>query len=264
MKNTSVDPKITAFALGALPVLFLGIYILIKRSSLILELDQLVLLVFTGLCLSFVGNKFSVLAMQNAPNPGYSLVIQKSYAPYTTVAALLLFQSPVSFSDVLGIGVVIFGLFLILVDRSSARGLLGKWMIQSLYCFLAFGTLNLISKLLLTDGLQPEVITFYIFLFAGFAFIIDTFQSLRDSIKSKWTIRIISLLMLIGILNTGFNLFLQSAIKTAPNVGLVNIINASSNAMTALLAALIFKDTLTRRKLVGVVITIVGLSFIFI
>jgi uncharacterized membrane protein len=46
---------------------------------------------------------------------------------------------------------------------------------------------------------------------------------------------------------------MQYAFQTAPNVGYVNIINAASISAITILAALIFKDKLSLRKVIGVI-----------
>jgi len=70
--------------------------------------------------------------------------------------------------------------------------------------------------------------------------------------------------ILIGIAAAGFNFFNFYSIKVAPNVGYVNAANAASIGAVTVIAAALFKDELTRQKLVGVIGILVGLLLLFL
>jgi uncharacterized membrane protein len=72
------------------------------------------------------------------------------------------------------------------------------------------------------------------------------------------------LYLIIGLLSFSFNYFQFEAIKTAPNIGYVNAINASSISAVTLFAALLFHDELTKRKLIGVIGVTFGLLIILL
>ncbi len=72
------------------------------------------------------------------------------------------------------------------------------------------------------------------------------------------------ILILIGICSTGFNLFQFMAIGSAPNVGYVNAINASSISAVTILAVVLFKDELSKQKLVGVLGVTIGLLLLLV
>ena len=74
----------------------------------------------------------------------------------------------------------------------------------------------------------------------------------------------IIILVVIGVLSALFNLFMQLAFKTAPNIGYVNAVNASSISMVALFSAYFFKDELTFRKLIGIFGVTVSLILLFL
>lgn len=50
---------------------------------------QLVILIISAVLFSYLGAKFSLLSMKYAPNPGYSLVISKSYVAFIGVAGVI-------------------------------------------------------------------------------------------------------------------------------------------------------------------------------
>jgi len=58
-------------------------------------------------------------------------------------------------------------------------------------------------------------------------------------------------LLVIGAMSVAFNLSMQTAFKTAPNIGYVSAINVSSIMSITLFSGLIFKDELSKRKVLG-------------
>jgi len=72
------------------------------------------------------------------------------------------------------------------------------------------------------------------------------------------------ILMLIGIFSTGFNLFQFLAIQSAPNIGYVNAINASSISVVTILAIILFKDEFSKKKLIGVLGVTIGLLLLLV
>jgi len=57
---------------------------------------------------------------------------------------------------------------------------------------------------------------------------------------------------------------MRLAIDTAPNLGYVNTLNASSIAMIAILSKLIFKDELSIKKLIGILGVSIGVIYLLI
>src|SRR5882757_5869310 len=90
-------------ALTKLPVLFtnlamfgvpLAVYISIafhERQLFAVTYPQLGLMVLAGVVLAYLSNKASLKSIEWSPNPGYSLVISKSYVVFTTIVAVSLF-----------------------------------------------------------------------------------------------------------------------------------------------------------------------------
>jgi drug/metabolite transporter (DMT)-like permease len=61
-----------------------------------------------------------------------------------------------------------------------------------------------------------------------------------------------------------FNVTKNLAVNIAPNIGYVNAANAGSIAALTVVSAIVFKDKLTLRKMIGVVGIFIGLVLIFI
>ncbi|MCA9369421.1 hypothetical protein KC721_03915, partial [Candidatus Woesebacteria bacterium] len=74
----------------------------------------------------------------------------------------------------------------------------------------------------------------------------------------------LSTLLWIGVFGASFNYFMQVGFDLAPNVGFVNAANAASISLLTLLSAVLFKDELTLKKMVGIIGVTVGLVILFL
>ena len=266
MKIPSIINTLMLF-LPAVPMfIVLG---MISGKSLLLSLPITLFIIVTTYLFSYLGNIFSIRGIKNAPNSGYALVIQKSYAIYTTFAAVILFGSTINLKSVIAILIVIvFSLFIIIErrEKDQKKSSINHWIIPSLLAFFLFGNLSLTSKWLLTQGIDPLVRTMYVFLIVsimyGVNFAFDIKNGKVELPKRNWTI--ITLLIIMGLSNGLFNLFMQLGYDKAPNIGYVNIFNAASIMPITLLSALIFKDNLNRQKIIGIIGVTAGIILLII
>jgi drug/metabolite transporter (DMT)-like permease len=142
---------------------------------------------------------------------------------------------------------------------SNRRGIL--WLIYAFGAFFCWGFLALISKYLIGQGVSIVIFLTYLSLFVSLIILGEIFVKRTKfdlSGQQNW------LLVAIGIGGAFFNLFMQLGYKTAPNPGYINAVNASSISMVTLLAAWLFKDELTLRKIIGVTGVTVGLILLFL
>jgi drug/metabolite transporter (DMT)-like permease len=259
-----VDNRLVVYAVGALPLLTLFIYNLANGANFALEGGSIFLLAVTGIFFSYLGNKFSVEATKEAPNPGYSLIIQKSYAPFTAVMGVLFYNQTITLTGAVAIVVIIISTAQILLNSDQKKVASGKlWIIQSFLAFFLFGMLSLVSKHIMSQNVAPYLLTFYNFLFASMAFSIDYRNALRPSNLKKLSWKTIIILLVIGVSNALFNIAMFSAVRLAPNIGYVNIINSSSITVITLLSALFFKDKLSLQKILGIIGVTCGLILLF-
>ncbi len=265
LQTQEFDNNLVTYAVGALPAIFLGGYLVVNGFDFSVTLKQAAILAVYGIGLSYTGNKFSVLGVKAAPNPGYSLIIQKGYAPYTAIMSVFLFSSELTLLNALAIAVIIIFAALVMVDFSKARDMTNlKWILYSFISFFAFGTLVLVAKYLLNDGMSPYMITFYGFTFAGLAFTVEYVRKIEwRKILSKNKLSLLTLLA-IAALNASFNVFMKQAFVDAPNVGYVNVINTSSITAITLLAVVFFGDKLNLQKIIGILGVTAGLVMLFL
>lgn len=259
VQKGKVNNKIINFMFLTPAVPFVFIYARIAHISLAVTIPQLLAIIVATYLFSYLGNKTSFIGIQKAPNPGYSLVIQKSYAIYTAVAAVFLFGAKITFPAILAILIIILFSGTIMLDRGKTKKIKSSsWLVSSILAFFMFGNLALFSKYIQLQMVNPITLAFYIFTFNGIFCGIELWKSKSDVNfghgRTMWF-----LLLIIGLSNGIFNIMMQLAYKSAPNIGYVNIINAASITAITLFSAYFFKDKLTIEKVIGVVGVALGL-----
>lgn len=221
------------------------------------------LIVAQAILFSYLGNTFSLKAIEYAPNPGYSLIISKSYVVFTAIASVFLFGASLSMQSAFAIMLIISFSTLIMVDKerhtASARA---SWFPYTIGAFFCWGLLALSSKYLLTIGVPILSRLIYTMSIVS-ALILMEMKAKKVTMRNVTKPQLLTLLA-IGVFSTSFNYFLQMGYDLAPNVGYVNAANASSIALLSVTSAFVFRDDLSVRKMVGVIGVTVGLFVLFL
>ncbi len=231
----------------------------LTHTSLVLSLQDFLLVIFSAFFWSFLGNFFSQKAILLAINPGYSLILQKSYVVLTTIFAVFLFNASFSWQKFIAIIFILFFSILISASPKNKIGQDKKWIYFSLLANLCYTFGSLISKYFLNIGLEPFVYLFYINLFVA---ILNIFNFRNQKIKNILSKKQVFLVILIGIFGTAFSFSQQIAYRFAPNIGYVSAINVSSVMSVTFLSSFFFKDDLSRSKVVGIVGVLASLFFL--
>lgn len=256
------------FSFGAIAMTLI---VIIQRENLVLDFSILLIILVTTFLFSYLGSVFSLEGIKHATNPGLALIIQKSYAIYTAIAAVFLFQSELTTKSIIAIAVVVIFMVIMLwqpsVNSPQKNTAGSNWLIMSFLAFFAFGSLALVSKWLLNIGVSPIVRTFYVQFFVALMFLVSAWWKSRNRKEVKIAFLDKSnyiWFLIIGVCNAIFNLFMQFAFQVAPNVGYVNIINAGSISAITLLSVIVFGDKLTLRKWIGVIGITLGVALLLI
>ncbi len=250
-------------AMFLVPVLVYLALTLRTPTRFTLEPFQYLLILIQGVFFSYLGNVFSLKGIENAPNPGYSLIISKSYVVLTAVASIFIFSAPLSLKSIIAIAFIIAFSALITVNRNpSSTTSKSVWLPYTIGAFFCWGFLALSSKYLLNVGVP--ILTRLIL-----SFVVTTLLIFGEIIYKKVAWKNVSqnqliTLVLIGIFGASFNYFMQVAFNLAPNVGFVNAANAGSISLLTLMSFFIFKDELTARKIIGVFGVTAGLLLLFL
>lgn len=254
---------LTNLAMFAIPLFVYVMIGIVYRSPLTLTWWQFVVLLITAIVFAYGGNKASLHAISVAPNPGYSLVLSKSYVLFTTIVAVTLLGAELTTQKAIAILIIIAFSTLVMVSKKDAKHVKSqKWILLSFVAFFAWGMLSLTSKYLFNEGV--DTISFLVYLYAIVTICIVAIDKVNVG-----KIKVLSgeaklLLIGTGIFSTLFNLGQFEAIRLAPNVGYVNAINAGSIAVVTIFAVLLFRDELTVWKAVGVLGVTLGLSLLLV
>ncbi len=255
--------QLNNLAMFLIPVI---IYLLLAFNSKVnfsLTTFQTILIIVQGIFFSYLGNVFSLRGIEYSPNPGYSLIISKAYVVFTAVASIYVFNAPLTLKSVIAIVLIIAFSALIMIDKTKDKTDSDKrWLPYTIGAFFCWGLLALSSKYLLNLGVPILTRLIYSMLVVT-ALIIGEMKVKRISLFQVTKPQIQTLAM-IGIFGATFNYFMQVGFNLAPNVGYVNAVNAGSISLLTLMSALIFKDELPIRKLIGILGVTAGLILLFI
>lgn len=255
--------QLNNLAMFLIPVLVYLVLIVRTPTNLLLTPFQYLLIIVQGIFFSYLGNMFSLRGIEYAPNPGYSLIISKSYVVFTAIASIFIFSAPLTISSVIAIALIILFSALITIEKDKNRTTSNKlWFPYTMGAFFCWGFLALSSKYLLNVGVP--ILTRLIL-----SMVVTTMLILGEILYKKVEWKKISkdqytTLLLIGMFGSSFNYFMQVGFNLAPNVGFVNAANAASISLLTVMSAFFFKDELTVKKMIGVVGVTVGLLLLFL
>jgi len=265
VRKAALDKAPTQFnnlAMFAIPFVIFAIADVCTHHHSGVTLSQALQILITGVILSYYGNAMSMKSIELAPNAGYSLIISKSYVVMTTFLAVPLFGARLTATALLSIGLIIAASALIMINPKAAHhAKSAAWLPLAFGSFLCWGFLSLMAKHLISEGVPTIVFLTYVFAIATICILVEMWHK-------KMHFSVITIhkraFTLIGVAAAGFNFFNFYTLSIAPNVGYVNATNAGSIGVVTVLSAVLFKDELTRRKLIGVVGVLSGLTMLFV
>lgn len=257
LQTLAVDKRIITLANYIFPTVIFGIVSLIQGQQIIFPIIFLLSIMVLRVLFNYIGTIAGYKSMEDAPNAGYSLVIQKSYAIYTLFAAALLYGSEVSLRKFLLSGFILFCASLVAFSKSSKKSGSLRWALYALLAMFSFGSISLSSKYFASQGIDAAPQLFWTCFFTLLITIGDSFRV--KLIGVKLTKEIIGYMVILGFSVSGFYFFKLIAELAAPNLGYVAAINAASNAVYTVLVAKIFGDSLSPKKLMAVIGMTAGL-----
>lgn len=258
-KINEVNDEIKNLTLFLPPGLFLFFYSLIKRISFNINTRDLLLIILISFFL-WLGNVFMLKSVKRAPNPGYTVLIGKSYVAMTVLLSPLIFGSFISPASVILVLLILFFLSLILIDKKTK----GK-MVDNSWVTYAFATLIFWGlQALLTVGMKnidPIILLMYL---AFFSSLMIGGEMVIKKVSLAPIKRNLFWLMLLGASGLLFGFFIITGYRIAPNPGFMDAANASSVAAITLFSAWFFKDEITLKKGVGIVGALVCLILLLL
>ena len=258
-----VPVSLINLAMFAVPLIAYSIISLNGNQSFAISLPHALVLIVAAVLLAYGGNTVSLKAIEVAPNPGYSLVLSKSYVIFTTIVAILLFGAELSLQKAIAILMIVGFSALIMINPKNAKKVANnRWIALSFGAFFAWGMLSLSSKYLFTHGVGTMPFLVYLYVLVTVCVVVSILKNktnITSDLKNHWQI-----LLGVGVFSTLFNLGQFEGIKTAPNIGYINAINASSIAVVTIFSVILFKDELSTKKLIGIFGVISGLALLLL
>lgn len=212
---------------------------------------------------SWIWNKCSVVWMNNSPNPWYSLMLSKSYVVISSTISVLLFGSHLWLSDSIAILMILWFWYLI-IDNTNTK--VNKWnnrILPSIGALLSRSLLALSSVYYHNIGIHSNSINLRVFTIVSILLISEWLVQkqhfyIPHTGKEIWATIILVLSSFL------FNRSTQVWYSLSPNPWYINAANASSIALLTICCSLLFKDELSRKKIIGIIWVIVGISILFI
>lgn len=258
-----MKPEIQNLSFFLLPTVFL--YIFGRILGIGFHIPDLVLwlLVASGVFLSFLGNKASLLGIAHAPNPGYSLILSKSYVVFTTLVSVWLFDAKLDNMSLLWIICIIVFSGLVVHDPGNKNLISShKWFFYTLIAFFSWGILAIVLKHVIDLGIHPVVALFYLMFSVTVCSLLEVGYTFH--FPRKVTLQKTLYFILLGCASTLLNLSIVWWYEYAPNPGYINAANAGSIALVTVLSHLLYRDELRIQKLVWVVGVTIGLILLFL
>jgi len=199
MATTSIVPAIAYALIG-----------LIDGQSFIMSPLGFLIIFINAAFLNYFGSITGFIGIKTAPNAGYSVIIQKSYAIYTSILAVFLFDSELPFYKVLAILIILFFTGLIVIERSNEKFKIGKWVVYSFIAFLLFGGTTIAAKYAAKIGEDPNIFLFWVMLVTASISIVEALRN-KSKITIKLNTKIIIWLFLMSAsrFSTGAKIYLR-------------------------------------------------------
>lgn len=185
-----IENKLYMVANFSIPMVFYLMINIIQNKNIFVEPKMILLMFFNSLIFSYIGSVVSYMAIEKAPNAGYGLTIQKSYAVYTAIASVFLFGSQLSLLKFAAILIIIVSTAFIIIDKKNPRNNRKsdpRWVYYSILSFFLFGTLRLTNKLFLLHGVPVITNLFWSMFFVFMISLIELFRSkAKITTKLSW------------------------------------------------------------------------------
>ncbi len=260
-----IDRRIYLLVNFSIPLVFFLTMNIIQGKSIFVDLRTIVLIFLNALIFNYIGSTLGYLGIEKAPNAGYSVTIQKSYAVYTSIASIFLFGQSLSPFKFFAILIIIVSTAFIMIEKKVNHSKFNNaWIFYSVAALFLFGTLRLNNRLIITHTSTPAItMLFWSMAFTTLFCLIDLLRN-KHNIEVKFSKQNVLVLLGVGLSVTSFYYFLQISELIGPNLGYVSAINTASNAFYTVLVALIFKDHLSVKKFLAVLGVTIGLILLVV
>ncbi len=127
------------------------------------------------------------------------------------------------------------------------------WVLYALVAFLGFFFVNLLFKVVSTEN--PLLVSLILYGAAALVMLLILVQKKEFAISTKGII----IAILIGLSSVTGTIFALKSIKIAPNPGYSSAIYQSGFVLITILSIFLFGSSLTLKKFIGILTTLLGL-----
>ena len=208
-------------------------------------------------------------ALQCGPMSYTSVIISFSTV-ISALSGVVFFGESIGWAQIIGIVLMLVSFVLAAKGGDGKRANL-KWLILCLIAFAATGGIGIMQKVHQSSAYSDELSGFLIIAFISSAvicalfsfFMIKRDKKSEDATPSKkplWLV--VAVMVACGVsvaVNNKFNLYLSGVM---PSAVFFPIVNGGGLVLSTLAALIIFKERLTRRQWVGVIVGIASVVFL--
>lgn len=181
----------------------------------------------------------------------------------TVVVGFAFFKEKINLPIILAIVIIIVSL-LLCVQSSEGQKTSAKWIFFCFGGFFSSGIVGVIQKLFRASAVGEDLdsllaVSFaFMAIFSGLMMLISKKTVCTEQIKGKFFLLAVLLGLCIGFANK-LNLFLSGAL---PSVVFFPTLNVGTISLTAIASLVVFKEKLSRRKIVSIILGLVGIVLV--
>jgi len=216
--------------------------------------------------LSLVGNILQIKAFKEAPNPGYVQAVIASNILVVLILSAVIFDSPITSQKLIGVLIVLFGLYLLLIEKTKRSR--SSWRLPAFSAMLCYGLMFLVVRQMTNLGISPAQVLLALFSFAAIGFlVIGRLEKVPLVLEETPRLVIIPLVLAI-VVAFGTNLLNFIAIKLVSNPGYSTAVFNSAVVPTLLLSRIVFPKEgggeFNLTKWLGAIVTISGVVLVIL
>jgi hypothetical protein len=126
-----------------------------QRTRLALTPWEWFIMIFAAIVFSYLGSRFSMDSIVESPNPGYSLMISKSYVVMTAIASVFLFHQVLNIKSAVAILLIVGFSSLIMIDPRVHQHNIkvkNRWLPLAIGAFICWGGVGSCVKIFIEYG----------------------------------------------------------------------------------------------------------------
>ena len=217
-----------------------------------------------------IGNWADFTAVIKAPNPGFVGAIKNSNVLLIVFFSVFIFGSSLSLTKLLGVLFVIGGIIAVVIEKKNisikqAEKLFLRWDVLAVMGALSFTIFVLGIKKASQIGFSSPQINLFLFGFNFLAFTILNRKEIKDYFRDTVKLKnFLPIAFLAATFSFVANIFNIKGIAIAPNPGYHESIKNTQILFTTLLSVPLLGASLSKQKLLGVIVVLVGIIILVI